>query len=578
MISLLLPKRTTTRLSTLKDPEDWLVGAIGGTKTSAGVRVNPNSALSLIAYFAAIRAISEDIAKLPLPLYRRLKPRGKKRLPQHPTYKLLHDQPNPNMSAMSFREALTAHALGWGNGYAEISKSADGKPAALWPLSPESVTPFINDGGAVEYRVSGSGRQRVLRADHMFHLHGLGFDGLTGYSLATLGREAIGLGLVTENSGGRLFSSGSRPGGALEHPSKLDDSARKNLRESWERIHGGSENVGKVAILEEGIKFTPYSISNIDAQWLGAREFSIAEIARLARIPPHKIQDLSRATFSNIEMQSIEYVTDTLMSWSVRWEQEIKRKLLIPGREDDLFAEHLFMGLLRGAQKDRFAAYATARQWGWASANDVLEFENQNPIGEQGDIYMVPLNMAPADKLGEEPEPAPQPTTPAPPPPAPEAPENTENAAQIIDRLAEAHMPVLRAAYHKVLRLECDKIQRASKQHSDLASWLTEFWPEHYQHVRLALSIPVDTFCRSAWCVVDDRELPFSLATEVAEYTKSMADEHLAVSKMQVREISRGDVAHDNISRNEAVSQMSGLCDILKRHARNGALHGPCNN
>ncbi|MHC4697117.1 MAG: phage portal protein, partial [Planctomycetota bacterium] len=364
-----------------------------------GETVGPDKALTLSAYFAAIRAISEDVAKLPLILYERMEPRGKRRMPKHPVYRLLHDEPNPEMSSMSFRETLTLHAIGWGNGCAEIVRSKQGRALALWPLDPARVRIERDDAKRIVYIVQpvDGGKEITFASRDIFHLHGLGFDGLTGYSVAHLARESIGGALAAERSGAALFGNGSRPGGVLEHPGVLSDEARMYLRQSWEEKHKGAENANKTAILEQGLQFKPISIPNKDAQWIEAREFMVSELARWLRIPPHKIAHMRDATFSNIESQAREYVTDTLQPWHVRWEQEIARKL-IPARSG-LFAEHLVDGLLRGDTETRFNAYRTAILAGWMSRNEARALENMNPA-DGLDTFLEPLNTGP---VGEPP-------------------------------------------------------------------------------------------------------------------------------------------------------------------------------
>ncbi|MCH8851726.1 MAG: phage portal protein [Planctomycetes bacterium] len=384
------------RRATLRDPPVWLANALttGATSTVSGVTVSPDSALTLSSYYAAIRAISEDVGKLPLILYRHLQSRGRERAVDHPLYRLLHDSPNRDMSAMTFRETLTMHAIGWGNGYAEIVRDKkSGRVAAVWPLNPTQVTVDRNDRNELIYKVRPTiGDEIVLGADQVLHIHGLGFDGLTGYSVAHLARESIGAALAAQASGAALFGSGTRPGGILEIPGRVSDKTLTNLRASWEVMHRGVTNSHKTAILEQGMTYKSISLPHKDAQWIESREFSVAELSRWLRIPPHKIGHLRDATFSNIESQNREYVVDTLQPWLVRWEQEIARKLIPP--RSRLSVEHLVEGLLRGDTATRYEAYGKAIRDGWMSRNEVRERENLNP--QPGlDTFLEPLNTGP---------------------------------------------------------------------------------------------------------------------------------------------------------------------------------------
>ena len=527
---MILDRILPTKLAaTFKNPPDWLVGALGGSLTTAGVRVTPASALTLAAYFAAIRCISEDVAKVPLILYERLEPRGKERRRDHPVYPLLKEQPNANMTAMTLRETMTQHALGWGNGYAEIVRDRDLTIQSLELLTPDRVTPRINKNTErVVYEVRNRhGEQRILQDFEVFHLHGLGYDGLTGYSIAHLAREAIGLGLAQEASGSTVFSNGVRAGGILEMDGVLGEPELQNFRESWTRQYAGVENANKTMLLEQGIKFKPITIPFKESQFIEGRGFSAADIARFFRVPPHIIGIMDAATFSNIEQQSIEYVTLTLMSWFVRWEQEVKRKLLTKVTDEDLFAEHLVDALLRGDIGSRFKAYATARQWGWMSANDVLEKENSNPLpGDQGDIYLSPLNMGDAEDIGEEPEPD-----------EPAADEDDDNDGDdpfsatvihdtTIESIVEAHADVFRERIERLLQIECDRVRRIMSK-DDSGERLAEFYSEHTQFMLEGLRPSSGALCGSLWASQGGSELPDALKNNLEAGLISIVNNHV---------------------------------------------------
>lgn len=359
--------------------------------------VTEESAKQLTAVSAAIRAIAEPISSLPLILYKRTKD-GRVRADIHPVYTLLHDAPNDLMSAMEFREWLTVDAISRGFGYAEIEWDERGQVKALWPLKAENTAEIYNEETrTLEYVTYINGGGYKLPAYRVFVIKGP----FSGKSLIRLHQEALGLAKATESYGNKFFTNGAKPSGVLEHPGALNDESAKRLGASWYAAHGGLENSHRVAILEEGMTYKQISIAPEDAQFLETRKFQLAEIARIFRVPPHKLADLERATFSNIEHQSIEFVTDSLQPWMVRWEQAVAMRLLVGKERSKYYAEHLVTALLRGDTKSRYEAYQIGRQNGWLSTNDIRKMENQNPISaeEGGDSYMVNTAMMPISAL-----------------------------------------------------------------------------------------------------------------------------------------------------------------------------------
>jgi HK97 family phage portal protein len=370
------------------------------------VAVSEQTALNYSAVWSAVTLIAGDVASLPLILYKRLPGGGRERFLQHPLYRLLHDEPNSEMSSLTFREVLTAHLLTWGNAYAEIERDIAGRPVALWPLTPDRVTPLRDPSGALVYRVNNPGKaDSMLDPGRVLHVSGLGFDGLMGYSVVAKARESLGLGVAAERFGATFFGNGATFGGILSHPSKLSDVALKHLKESIEARHAGVDKAHKFLMLEEGMSYANIGIPPDDAQFLETRQFQIEEVARWFNVPPHKIGYLKYGTYSNIEQQAIDYVTGTLRRWLVRWEQEVTRKLIAPSERRQQYVEHLVDALLRGDTASRYSAYATARQWGWLSVDDIRERENMNPLPDgSGQMYLVPTNMLPADLLREQAE------------------------------------------------------------------------------------------------------------------------------------------------------------------------------
>ena len=380
-------------------PDQWLVSAFGGPTTATGLRINADTAMRLTAVYAAVRILAETVATLPLIVYRRTKNDGKERATDYFLYTLLHDQPNEEQTSVEFREMLQGHLALRGTAYAQIDRR-NGYPARLVPLHPDCVEVGRDQSGGLLYTVTpDSGPQYRLRqrAGEILHIRGLSSDGVTGLNPVELFRESVALGLAYEEYSARLFGNGANLQGVLETPQALSDTALKRFREMWQQAYGGLANSGKTAILESGMKWQAIGLRPVDAEFISSRKFQISEIARIFRVPPHMLADLERATFSNIEHQSLEFIRDTIRPWLVRWEQALTRDLIPAEDRDQYFVEFLIDGLMRGDLKSRYDSYAIGRNNGWLSANDIRRLENMNPLPpEQGDVYLIPLNMVQA--------------------------------------------------------------------------------------------------------------------------------------------------------------------------------------
>lgn len=380
---------------------------MGGS--SAGKAVNERSAMQMTAVYSCVRILSEAIAGLPLHLYMYTEDGNKVKAVEHPLYHILHDEPNPEMSSFVFRETLMTHLLLWGNAYSQIIRNGKGEVVALYPLMPNKMTVDRDENGKLYYSYQRSNDEAIkskdckviLKPSDVLHIPGLGFDGLVGYSPIAMAKNAIGMAIACEEYGAKFFSNGASPGGVLEHPGTIKDPQR--IRESWQSTFGGSGNANKIAVLEEGMKFTPIGIAPEQAQFLETRKFQIDEIARIFRVPPHMVGDLEKSSFSNIEQQSLEFVKYTLDPWVVRWEQSIMRTLLSPTEKNEYFVKFNLEGLLRGDYQSRMNGYAIGRQNGWMSANDIRELENLDLIPDEdgGNLYLVNGNMLPIKSIAE---------------------------------------------------------------------------------------------------------------------------------------------------------------------------------
>lgn len=371
---------------------------MGGS--TAGKPVNERSAMQMTAVYSCVRILAEAIAGLPLHLYQYTNDGGKERAIKHPLYFLLHDEPNPEMSSFVFRETLMTHLLLWGNAYAQIIRNGKGEVIALYPLMANKMTVDRDEKGHLYYEYFRGDDEAIkpaqsviLSPDEVLHIPGLGFDGLVGYSPLAMAKNAIGLAIATEEFGAKFFANGAAPGGVLEHPGTIKEPQR--VREAWQSQFGGSGNSHKIAVLEEGMKYTPISISPSEAQFLETRKFQINEIARIFRVPPHMLADLEKSSFSNIEQQSLEFVKYTLDPWVIRWEQSLQRALFNENEKGRYFFKLNVEGLLRGDYASRMSGYATARQNGWMSANDIRELEDLDriPAEEGGDLYLINGSM-----------------------------------------------------------------------------------------------------------------------------------------------------------------------------------------
>lgn len=472
-----------------------------GGQTSAGVDVTADKALTYAAYYACIRVISETIATLPLIVYKR-SDRGKERAPESSLYNLLHHAPNPWMTSVEYRETKLAHTLSWGNAYSEIEFNRAGNPVALWPLRPDRMT-VTKSGRELRYLYDlGDGEIRNLPARNIHHLRGLGNDGIVGYSPVRVAMQAIGLGLGTEEYGARFFGNGARPGLIVRHPGKLSQAAAERLKKSFEDEHKGLGMAHRTKVLEEGMEISTIGIPPEEAQFLETRKFQALEIARIFRVPPHMIGDLDRATFSNIEEQSLNFVIYTLRPWLVRDEQRLTADLLNDAEQKTLLIEYLVDGLLRGNIQARYQAYNTAINAGFFTRNEVRELENKNPL-DGLDEPLMPLNMI---EVGAEPlQPQAQPAQGS----QQEQPQEEQERAAVDDReiraakagadrraLIKRNIRLFEDATSRAVKREISDIRKAVKSKfgkrdaGDFSKWLEGFYeelrgwlPEYYRAI-----------------------------------------------------------------------------------------------
>lgn len=375
-------------------------------RTAAGVHVGPREAMALTAVYSCVKVLAESFAVMPFQLFRN-RPDGNTRAVErmHWLYRLMAKRPNRFQNPYEWRLMLQGHVAMRGNAYCQIDGNSRGEITELLPLHPDRMAVEMVDGGR-DYRyayTTQDGRRVYYTRGEIWHLRGLSDDGIMGLSPIEVGRESIGEGLAMQTYSARFFGNDARPPGWIENPGKWKDNETKSKwRESWQRLQGGA-NRGKVAVLEGGMKYHELGLKNSDAQFIEGRGLKVADVARLFRVPLHKISDLSRATNNNIEHQSIEFWTDTMLPYAELWEASIEFQLLgqgLPGADDLLEPEFDMDRMMRGDAAARSAYYASRTQWGSMTPNEVREREGDQPL-EWLNHTLRPVNMVRVDANGE---------------------------------------------------------------------------------------------------------------------------------------------------------------------------------
>lgn len=368
---------------------------------TAGVKVDADSAFTYSAFWACVKIISETVGYLPW----RVMEEGNLRVvaSDHPLDRVVHRQPNSEMSSVTFKELVLAHCLTWGNSYCEIERNRLGDVVALWPVDPERVKVDRDSAGRLVYEIHGqTGSKTILNPRDVFHVRGPSRDGINGYSVVQMARESISLGLATESFGAAYFGNGAIPGLVIQNKggAKLNVEGVQNLLKTWNKQHKGPKNAGKVEYLDAGMEVQQLGIPPADSQFLETRKFQITEIARWFRIPPHKLADLERSTHTNIESQNIEFVTDSIMPWVSRIECQADISLLRGDEVGRYYNKINLKGLLRGDSKARAEYYKVMSGLGVLSIDEIRDLEDQDEIGgAAGALRMVPMNMTTVERM-----------------------------------------------------------------------------------------------------------------------------------------------------------------------------------
>jgi HK97 family phage portal protein len=539
-----------------------VLNAYKENRQSANGIVTPESSLRLSAVFACVRVLAETMASIPLQMYERKSKGERERITDHPLIRVL-DDPNPYMTQFDVTETLVQHLALRGNAFCQIDYDERGRIVGLWPLPPQNIIESKIQGDQRLYLYQDEKDTRWISSEIIWHLRGIG-NGLWGYSPIGLMRRAVSLGLSAEEFGWRFFENDARPGIVLEHPGKLSDEAHKNLRESFEEAHKGLSKSHRATILEEGMKIHEVGIPPEDAQFLETRKFQVTEIARIFRVPPHMIADLERSTNNNIEHQGIEYVKFSILPWARRIEQSAKKNLMLPQDRQRYFLEYLMAGLERGDIGSRYQAYAVGRQNGWLSANDIRKLENMNPV-DGGDVYLVPLNMVPADMVGEfdstDTPPGGTPDTARSLPAGHE--ERSLRSARTRHRLAAAQRRVILDVAERVMRRETHDVGEAVRKYlgkrdsGQFLIWLEEFYKEHQKFMTRQF-LPVflayaETVAAEAMDEVGaEEDLQERLERFVKSYTGSFAASQAGISLHRLKTALQ-EALHDGLDAEEAL-------------------------
>jgi len=526
------------QITNLENPALWLTDAMGAPRSAAGVNVTHQKADGMSAYFACAKVLGEDVGKLPMRLYKtRADGRGKDKADSHPVHKLMHSRPSPEMLPFVMKDLMIRMAATWGNAYAEIQRTRTGRPYAIYPIHPSRVKVQRDADGDIVYLVRvedtktpapasmrslGNVSRGLLqwlpyKAADIIHIKGPGDDGIVGKSVLRAAADALGISLAAQEFGGNFFANGTHIAGVLQHPGSLGPEAAKTLRESWVKRHSGSKNANRPAVLEEGMTWSPIGIPPGDAQFLETRQFQNIEVCRFFRMPPHKIQELGRATWANIESQNIEYVGDTLMPWLVRFQEEANAKLLTQAEQDaGYFLEFVLQALLMGDSTTRGTFYKTLFNMGAISRNEIRSFERLNPVeDDDGGTYYMQLNMSPVDKLGQD-VPAPAAAQESTPPPSPPP----SNAAR-----AEELQPLFRRAAEQALRRESDMRAHTLDAYNQHAVYMRRCFAEVSDVLaRGDSSTTVKAIC-DRYCYAQSQERqPMTAEAMAAEFTTQLLE------------------------------------------------------
>jgi HK97 family phage portal protein len=495
-----------------RDPTDdrWYQALKSQYGTDTGVVITPDGAQRVAAVYRAINLISNTLAMLPLFVYKRIGG-GKDRVPDHPLYDILHTRPNGWQTSFDWRRWMQRMLLLRGNAYCLIVPGRRGAVDQLIPLHPDymQVTQLAGSLRLVYvYTDPRTGAPTTYTQDQIFHLRGPSDDGIVGVGIIAYARQTLGLAIATESYGARLFSQGAMHGIVLSHPGRLQKQTGERIADSWQRAHSGLDNAHRPAVLEEGMKLEKTTMTADETQFILSRKFSVTEIARWFDVPPHKLYDLERSTNNNIEHQSLEFLSDSMLAHVVNWEQSIARDLILAPKV--YLAEFLLDALQRADMLTRYTAYEKAIFSGWETRNEVRGLENMNPLPGL-DTPLSPLNMRQGSDSPNQQQQPPAPSQDEPPPARPRKRTGPPTGASAIDVVALTRRAelVVAGAADRMVRREVRAIQTAAARlASDPAGWrvwATEFYGRHASALAETLALSLED--AAAYCAAQREEL-----------------------------------------------------------------------
>lgn len=497
-------------------------------RTTAGETVTHDNALLQAAVWACVRVISETLSMLPWRVHKRQKKGGSEVQPGHIVDERLHVRPCPEVDPTAWREAMIISALTWGNGYSEIDRNRAGQPTALYPISPDRVTMDRDEDGVLVYLVHNSmGEPTPLYQEAVFHLKGPSLNGLAGSDAIMHAAQAIGLAMAAEKGSGAHFANGGTPAGFLKHEGVIDDDEAEKLLKNWANYHAGSANRGRMGLLKDGLDYLPVGATNVESQLDETRLFQVLEICRIFRVPPHKVAELSRATYDNITEQEVAFFRDTLMPWVVRLENEADYKLLRPAERKRLFTKVNANAILRGSPKERAEFYKVLAGLGAFTVNDILAKEDMNPGGPECDERIVGLNMTTLKALVKNAENPPKPVeNPLNPP------QNEPKPPNRAARAKAAQYPVIRHTAARIIKREVHRVldaSRRSQDNADFSARLDGLYDEHRHYTREQLQPACKAFWTAAAMSEPNGAVDDVLAHCVSKYVRD-SRETLAVA------------------------------------------------
>lgn len=388
-------KRATLGPTHTGNPDTWLAAALGGNKSQSGVMVSRDTALSYPPAWRAINILAGDVGKLPLNVFKRVEDDGRELDKDHPAFHLLRREPNTEMGAFTWKQMAMGHRLIHGNHYSHVKRRGDGVPMEVVPLRPDVTYP-IRINGVLRYVTEIDGVQYMLLPDNVLHFKGFGFDGLIGYNVLEYAKNALGLGLAAQEYGSKFFSNGARPSVIIEHPASLSEMAAKKLRESWDKMHAGLDNVHRTAVLEEGMKVNPLSFNARDSQLNELRQFQVRDIANIFGVPAHRLGDDLKTSHNSLEEENASYLQD-LDSHLVPIEEECWAKLLTEDEKsgDTHYIEFNRDALLRADTKTKAESHRIALAGvPWVTVNEVRKQYNLPDLPD-ADELIIPGNLNP---------------------------------------------------------------------------------------------------------------------------------------------------------------------------------------